>query len=96
MSFRNKKIPLLEEGCAKSIMSELFTIFKSHYGLTRYQQTHGVNGCWMNPDEPYNISALKISKMLENAARFRHSDEAFMKEWEHMGKFVLKTVKTKK
>ena len=93
MNFKNKKTPLLEEGNAKIIMSELFTIFKKHYGLTRYQQTHGIKGCWMKPDQPYNISASKISNMLENAANFRQSDETFMKEWIHMGKFILKTVK---
>ena len=47
----------------------------------------------MKPDQPYNISASKISKMLENAANFRQSDETFMKEWNHMGEFILKTFK---
>ena len=93
MNFINKKTPLLEEGNAKIIMSELFTTFKKYYGLTRYQQTHGIKGCWMKPDQPYNISASKISKMLENAANFRQSDETFMKEWNHMGEFILKTFK---
>lgn len=93
MTFKNKKTPLLKEGCAKSILCELFTIFKSHHGLTSYQQKHGINGRWMNPDMPYDISASKISKMLENAAKFRQSDESFMKEWNRMGRIILKHYK---
>ena len=90
---RNVKIPLLEEGTAQRAMKEFLTIIKSHRGLTSFLEQHGINGKWLNPEKPYDISFSKLIKILDTAHAYRETNEMFEEEWNHMCKLYLKILK---
>ena len=83
-----EKTPQLGEGLAWSVMNFLFTQVKRHRGLTRFIETHGVNGRWLKPDDPYNIRITKLMKIMEIKARYQ-TDEEFLEEWNAMGELIL-------
>lgn len=90
---RNVKIPLLEEGTAQRTMKELLTIIKSHRGLTSHIERKGINGKWLNPEKPYDISFSKLIKILDTAATYRETNDMFREEWNRMCKLYLKILK---
>ena len=90
---KREKIPLLGEGTAQRAMKEFLTIIKSHRGLTSFLEQHGINGKWLNPEKPYDISFSKLIKILDTAATYRETNDMFREEWNRMCKLYLKILK---
>lgn len=89
----SKKIKMLEEGTAKCAMTGFLTIIKSHRGLTRYLEDHGVNGIFLQPDKPYDIPFSKFSKILELSFDYSQTVDNFSAEWNRMNKLFCNIVK---
>ena len=90
---KREKTPLLGDEKAQRAMKELLSIIKSHRGLTSFLEQHGINGKWLNPEKPYDISFSKLIKILDTAATYRETNDMFREEWNHMCKLYLKILK---
>lgn len=83
MYFR-EKTPKLGEGFASDVMNMFFTQIREQKGMTTFIQEHGVNGCWMKPDDLYDFRISKFFKILKIIVIFRTEDE-FMEIWNAAG-----------
>ena len=87
------KTPALGTGLAWSVMNRLLAQIKSHRGLTTFIEHRGINGCWLKKDQPFNIRITKLIKILEIKAIYQ-TDEEFLDDWNALGEFLLKRVRT--
>lgn len=62
MKHYREKTPKLGEGLASNVLNKLFTQIKEQKGMTTFIQRHGVNGCWMKPDDLYDIQSPNCSR----------------------------------
>ena len=95
MKHYREKTPKLGEGLASSVLNKLFTQIKEQKGMTTFIQRHGVNGCWMKPDDLYDIRVSKLFKILENISIYQDDDD-FMEEWNAVGEYMLNLSRTPK
>ena len=86
------KIPELREGLARSAMQQLLFQIKRQRGLTSFIQHRGVNGKWLNPEKPYDISVSKFFKIMKIKAHYQDEDE-FLNDWYAAGKRFLNLVR---
>ena len=95
MKHYREKTPKLGEGLASNVLNKLFTQIKEQKGMTTFIQRHGVNGCWMKPDDLYDIRVSKLFKILENISIYQDDDD-FMEEWNAAGEYMLNLTRTPK
>ena len=95
MSYFFDKTPSLGAGLAWCVMNCLLAQVKSHRGLTTFIEHHGINGCWLKKDQPYNIRITKLVKILEIKALYQ-TDEEFLDDWKALGEQLLIHVRTHK
>ena len=63
--FKSRAIPLLEAGPERELMARLLFGTKRILGLTKaLVQTAGVNAKWLKPDEPRNIPAKRLLRIV--------------------------------
>ena len=63
--FKSRAIPLLEAGPERELMARLLFGTKRIEGLTKaLVQTAGVNAKWLKPDEPRNIPAKRLLRIV--------------------------------
>ena len=63
--FKSRAIPLLEAGPERELMARLLFGTKRIEGLTKaLVQTAGVNAKWLKPDEPRNITAKRLLRIV--------------------------------
>ena len=91
--YYREKTPKLGEGLASNVLNKLFTQIKEQRGMTTFIQENGVNGCWMKPDELYDIRVSKLFKIVENMRNYQTEDE-FMEEWNAAGEYMLNLTRT--
>ena len=77
------------------MLNKLFTQVKEQRGMSTFIQENGVNGCWMKPDELYDIRVSKLFKIVENMRNYQTEDE-FMEEWNAAGEYMLNLSRTPK
>lgn len=92
MSNYRMKIPVLKDGVAKKSMLLLFQQLRQQRGLTTFIEKHGINGKWLKPDEPMDISVTKFFKIMACKAHFQ-TDEEFIADWNEAGKEFLQWVR---
>ena len=92
MSYFFDKTPSLGAGLAWCVMNCLLAQVKSHRGLTTFIEHHGINGCWLKKDQPYNIRITKLIKILEIKAHYQNDDE-FLADWNALGDEFLSLVR---
>ena len=92
MSFITKKIPALKAGLARIALQFLLSQVKNQRGLTTFIEKHGINGKWLKPDEPMDISVTKFFKIMAYKAHFQ-TDEEFIADWNEAGKEFLQWVR---
>ena len=64
--FYNRPILLMGDGLEGKLMSFFFLQIKRKRGLTTFiTKKAGINGKWLNPDKPYNISVQHMFKIIE-------------------------------
>ena len=93
--YYREKTPKLGEGLASNVLNKLFTQVKEQRGMSTFIQENGVNGCWMKPDELYDIRVSKLFKIVENMRNYQTEDE-FMEEWNAAGEYMLNLSRTPK
>ena len=92
MCYFNRKTPLLGEGLARWAVQQFLLQIKRQRGLTSFIQHRGVNGKWLNPNNPYDISVSKFFKVIGKKAHFQ-DDEEFLEEWNDIGRRLLRIVR---
>lgn len=92
MTHYRKKIPVLNDGVARTTMQLLFQQVKTQRGLTKFIEEHGINGRWLNMEAPLDIPVLKLFKILLCKAQYQTEDE-FINDWIEAGRKFLKHVR---
>ncbi len=86
-----RKIPILEDGMTKEVMQLMLSQIKNRYGLTTFI-AQNVNGKFLCPDKPYDMSFSKLFRIMQSKANFL-DDEVFLEEWNIVGIFLLNIVR---
>jgi hypothetical protein len=90
--FYNRPILLMGDGLEGKLMSFFFLQIKRKRGLTTFiTKEAGINGKWLNPDKPYNISAEHLFKIIEKKVDFQGREEC-MKDIEEFMDYFFKIV----
>lgn len=75
MKYYKAKIPLLE-GIERELMASIFEDVKGVKGLTTaLDEIGGINGKWINPNQPSDIDAIKIIRINMFKALYQTEDE---------------------
>lgn len=93
MAFKKLKTPLMvsEE---RELMELFFKQIKRWKGLTSLiEKVGGINGKWINPNSPYEITSTKGMRMVSIKAAFQEEDE-FIKDALEFRQFSIKYCKT--
>ncbi len=94
MSLLLKKIPVLVPGVARETVQKLLLQVKNQKGLTSFIQKHGIHGRYLKEEEPLDISASKLFRIMELKALYQTDDE-FIKDWNDAGRKFLKQARNK-
>lgn len=90
--FYNRPILLMGDGLESKLMSFFFLQIKRKRGLTTFiTKKAGINGKWLNPDKPYNISAQHLFKIIEKKVAYQGREEC-LKDMEEFIDYFLKIV----
>ena len=88
--FYTRPIHLMDDGLEGKLLSFLFLQIKRKRGLTTFiTKKAGINGKWLNPDKPYNISAQHMFKIIEKKADYQGREEC-MKDMEEFIDYFFK------
>lgn len=93
MSFFKSKTPELGAGLAWNVMNLFLMQVKSQRGLTSFIERRGINGKWLKPDKPSDISISKLVKMIESKAIYQ-TDEEFLDDWNALGEYIINQLNT--
>ena len=75
MKYYKKKVPLIE-GIERELLVSIFEDVKGVKGLTTaLDEIGGINGKWINPNQPYDIDAEKIIRINVFKALYQTEDE---------------------
>ena len=76
IKFKSRAIPLLEAGPERELMARLLSGTKRIKGLTKaLVQKAGVNAKWLKPDEPRNIPAKRLLRIVLYTMHFLGREE---------------------
>ena len=93
MSFFRKKTPLMVSR-ERKLMELFFKQIKRWKGLTsRMEKVGGINGKWINPNNPYEITSTKGLKMVCIKAAFQEEDE-YIQDALEFRRFAIEFCKT--
>lgn len=94
--FYNRPILLLGDGLEGKLMSFFFLQIKRKRGLTTFiTKKAGINGKWLNPDKPYNISVQHMLKIIEKKVAYQGREES-MKDMEEFIDYFYKIAQKKR
>lgn len=81
-------IPLMKEGVEKEMMSFILEQIKRSRGLTTIiDQSAGINGKWIKPDAPRNISITLFIRAMLFKIRYQSYDE-LMRDLKEAGDYA--------
>ena len=93
MEFVKRAIPLME-GHERELMAFVFKQVKQTKGLTSaLEKFAGINGKWINPNKPYEVSATKLMRIMALSMVFWDDDE-FIKRSQELREHSFKYCKT--
>ena len=88
MNFYKTPIPLMEEGLEKEMMSFILEQIKRSRGLTTIiDQVAGINGKWIKPDAPRNISITLFIRAMLFKIQYQTYDE-LMRDLKEAGEYA--------
>ena len=93
MEFVKRAIPLME-GHERELMAFVFKQVKQTKGLTSaLEKFAGINGKWVNPNKPYEISATKLMRIMALSMAF-WDDEEFYERSQELRAFAISYFET--
>ena len=93
MAFKKKAIPPME-GQERELMAFVFKQVKQTKGLTSaLEKFAGINGKWVNPNKPYEISATKLMRIMALSMAF-WDDEEFFERSQELRAFAISYFET--
>ena len=93
MKFKKMRTPLMESE-ERELMELFFKQIKRWKGLTSLiEKVGGINGKWINPKSPYEITSTKGMRMVSIKAAFQEEDE-FIKDAMEFRQFSIEFCKT--
>ena len=73
-------------------MQLLFQKLRCQKGLTSFVEKNGINGKWLNIEDPMDIPVSKLFKILQHKAQYQTDDE-FIRDWNKAGEKFLERVR---
>ena len=93
MTKRNKAIPSME-GKERDVMSIFLEVTKKTRGLTSaLDVSAGINGKWINPNDPKNIDAYKVADIFIIKTAMQEDDQVIVKDVLEMIHRIRKVIK---
>ena len=93
MEFKKMKTPLMVSK-ERELMKLFFNQIKRWKGLTSFiEKVGGINGKWINPNSPYEITSTKGMRMVCCKAAYQEEDE-FIQDALEFRQFSIEFCKT--